>query len=62
MTIAAGITLPETAIADICRLHQVKELSLSVRLRAAKCGRTVISTFSSTFCLGHAPGFWELQR
>jgi len=28
MTIAAGITLPETAIADICRLHQVKELSL----------------------------------
>ena len=33
MTNAAGITLPEitlpeTAIADICRLHQVKELSL----------------------------------
>ena len=28
MTIAAGIELPENAIADICRLHQVKELSL----------------------------------
>jgi predicted nucleotidyltransferase len=24
----AGIELPETAIADICRIHQVKELSL----------------------------------
>ncbi len=28
MTIASRIELPETAIADICRLHQVKELSL----------------------------------
>src|ERR1017187_6335568 len=28
MTIAAGIELPESAIADICRRHQVKELSL----------------------------------
>jgi hypothetical protein len=28
MTIATGIELPEAAIADICRLHQVKELSL----------------------------------
>ena len=28
MTIAAGIELPEAAIADICRLHQVSELSL----------------------------------
>ena len=28
MTIAAGIELPEVAIADICRRHQVKELSL----------------------------------
>jgi predicted nucleotidyltransferase len=28
MSIAAGIDLPETAIADICRLYQVKELSL----------------------------------
>jgi predicted nucleotidyltransferase len=28
MTIAAGIDLPEAAIADICRRHQVKELSL----------------------------------
>ena len=28
MTIAAGIERPVTAIADICRLHQVKELSL----------------------------------
>jgi predicted nucleotidyltransferase len=24
----AGIELPETSIADICRIHQVKELSL----------------------------------
>ena len=28
MTIASGIELPERAIAEICRLHQVKELSL----------------------------------
>ena len=28
MTIAAGIELPESAIVDICRLHEVKELSL----------------------------------
>jgi predicted nucleotidyltransferase len=28
MTIATGIELPESAIADICRLHRVKELSL----------------------------------
>jgi predicted nucleotidyltransferase len=28
MTIAAGIELPESAIADICRRHQVKELFL----------------------------------
>jgi len=28
MTIAAGIELPEGAIADICRRYQVKELSL----------------------------------
>lgn len=28
MTIAAGVELPEAAIADFCRLHQVKELSL----------------------------------
>ena len=28
MTIAAGIDLPEAAIADICRRHQVKELFL----------------------------------
>ena len=28
MRIAAGIELPEIAIADICRIHQVKELSL----------------------------------
>lgn len=28
MTIAAAIELPESAIADTCRLHQVKELSL----------------------------------
>ncbi|MBC8166938.1 MAG: nucleotidyltransferase family protein [Bryobacteraceae bacterium] len=28
MTIADGIELPEGAIADICRRHQVKELSL----------------------------------
>jgi predicted nucleotidyltransferase len=28
MSIAAGIELPEIAIADICRIHQVKELSL----------------------------------
>lgn len=28
MTIAAGIDLPEAAIAAICRAHQVKELSL----------------------------------
>ena len=28
MTIAAGIELPESAIADICRLHKVRELSL----------------------------------
>src|SRR5205814_1295979 len=28
MTIATGIELPEAAIADICRRHQIKELSL----------------------------------
>jgi len=28
MTIAAGIELPEAKIADICRRHQVRELSL----------------------------------
>ena len=28
MGIVPGIELPETAIANICRLHQVKELSL----------------------------------
>jgi predicted nucleotidyltransferase len=28
MTIAAGIALPEAGIAEICRRHQVKELSL----------------------------------
>ena len=28
MTLASGVELPESAIADICRLHQVKELSL----------------------------------
>ena len=28
MTLATGIDLPETAIADICRVHGVKELSL----------------------------------
>jgi hypothetical protein len=28
MTIMPGIELPDTAIADICRIHQVKELSL----------------------------------
>ena len=28
MTIAPVIDLPETAIAEICRLHEVKELSL----------------------------------
>jgi predicted nucleotidyltransferase len=28
MTIAAGIELPESAIADICRRHQVQELFL----------------------------------
>lgn len=28
MTTTARVELPESAIADICRLHQVKELSL----------------------------------
>jgi predicted nucleotidyltransferase len=28
MTIAAGIELSEIAVADICRSHEVKELSL----------------------------------
>lgn len=28
MAIAPGIDLPEAAIADICRVHQVKELSV----------------------------------
>jgi uncharacterized protein len=28
MTIASGITLPETELAEICRRHQIKELSL----------------------------------
>ena len=28
MTIAAGIELPEAEIADICRRHQIRELSL----------------------------------
>lgn len=28
MTIAAGVELPEAGIAEICRRHQVKELSL----------------------------------
>ncbi len=28
MTIAPGLTLPETAIADICRRHGIKELSV----------------------------------
>jgi hypothetical protein len=28
MSIAAGIDLPEAGIADICRRHQVRELSL----------------------------------
>ena len=28
MTIAAGIELPDAGIADICRRHQVRELSL----------------------------------
>jgi len=28
MTIAAGIELPEAEVADICRRHQVKELSI----------------------------------
>ena len=28
MIIMPGIELPETAIADICRIHQVRELSL----------------------------------
>src|ERR1035438_26865 len=28
MTIAAGITLPETELAEICRCHHIKELSL----------------------------------
>jgi predicted nucleotidyltransferase len=28
MTIAAGLQLPEAQIAEICRRHQVKELSL----------------------------------
>jgi uncharacterized protein len=28
MTIAVGIELPETEIADVCRRHQVRELSL----------------------------------
>jgi predicted nucleotidyltransferase len=28
MTVTAGIELPENAIADICRLHKVSELSL----------------------------------
>lgn len=28
MTIAAGVDLPEAEIADICRRHQVRELSL----------------------------------
>jgi uncharacterized protein len=28
MTIAAGLELPEAQIAEICRQHQVKELSL----------------------------------
>jgi uncharacterized protein len=28
MTIAPGIVLPEAVIADICRRHQVRELSL----------------------------------
>jgi predicted nucleotidyltransferase len=28
MTIAAGIELPEAEIADICRRHQVRELSV----------------------------------
>ncbi len=28
MTIAAGVELPEAEIADICRRHQVRELSL----------------------------------
>jgi predicted nucleotidyltransferase len=28
MTVTAGIELPEAAIAEICRLHEVKELSI----------------------------------
>jgi predicted nucleotidyltransferase len=28
MTLAAGVELPEAAIAEICRRHQVRELSV----------------------------------
>ena len=33
MTIATGITLPETELAEICGRYQIKELSLFTRVQ-----------------------------
>jgi predicted nucleotidyltransferase len=56
MTIASGIELPETAIFDICRLHQVSELSLFGSAARGDMGPDSDFDFLVDFLPGARPG------
>ena len=62
MTIAAGIELPESAIADICRLHEVKELSLFGSAARGEMRPDSDFDLLVDFLPGHAPGCWECRQ
>jgi predicted nucleotidyltransferase len=56
MTIADGIELPESAIAEICRLHAVKELSLFGSAARSEMGPQSDFDFLVDFLPGARPG------
>jgi predicted nucleotidyltransferase len=56
MTIADGIELPESAIAEICRLHAVKELSLFGSAARGEMGPQSDFDFLVDFLPGARPG------
>jgi len=62
MTIAAGIDLPEAAIADICRRHQVKELSLFGSASRGEMRPDSDLDSSSISCPARALDCWAFQR
>jgi hypothetical protein len=62
MTIAAGIRLPESAIADICRRHQGRELSLFGSAARGEMRPDSDVDFLVDFLPGARPGYWAFRQ